>query len=187
MRHRLTDHTLHYINTQELLTMLYTHCDRTPFENPKTQRVIDAAEGYIFFELWRDALDELCLNVPKEDRESSKVIHVETELFLRLKKWHFAEQSAALGESLYPEQILFGVQRAIALRRLGNNVGASLLLNSFPDAVKRTGVLHYNTACYEAILGCSTRARRCVLLALSVNPNLGKMIRQDADFKKLFT
>ena len=60
------------------------------------------------------------------------------------------------------------------------------VLLSAPEWIRKTGILHYNLACYEAQLGDLTTARQCIKAAIEINSSFKKNARTDPDLARLW-
>ena len=60
------------------------------------------------------------------------------------------------------------------------------VLQAAPEWLRRTGILHYNLACYEARLGDLTTARQCINAAIQLNAAMKKNARVDPDLQALW-
>jgi hypothetical protein len=78
------------------------------------------------------------------------------------------------------------VQRVFALHQLEKGDEAFRVLLSAPEWIRRTGILHYNLACYEARLGDLNAARRCIDAAIEINSAIKKNARSDPDLAALW-
>jgi len=79
------------------------------------------------------------------------------------------------------------VQRAFALHQQKRGHEAADVILSAPDWIRRTGILHYNLACYEAQLGDLGTARQCIRTALEINAAFKKNARTDPDLERLWS
>jgi len=154
-------------------------------QSVETQRALNAADGYLYFNLLDEALKELG-SVPTTDQEEAAVMLARIRLLLHKKEWRSAEVLSAQGCGLHPEEGEFTVQRAFALHQMDRNDKAEQVLLSAPDWIRRTGILHYNLACYEARLGDISTARQCIDAAIQINAGIKKSARMDPDLKSLW-
>jgi predicted Zn-dependent protease len=151
----------------------------------ETQRALNAADGYLFFNLLDEALGELT-GVPSAEQDEAAVMLARIRLLLHKKEWRSAEVLSARGSGLHPEEGEFTVQRAFALHQMDKNDKAAQVIQSAPDWIRRTGILHYNLACYEARLGDLGTARECIDAAIQINAGIKKSARMDPDLKSLW-
>ena len=148
-------------------------------------RVLQAAEGYVFFSLYREALGELDF-IPEHERDDCDVMIARVRILLHLRRWRKASQLSARGAALHDSEDEFTVQRAFALHQLNLGEQAARVLLDAPEWIRRTGILHYNLACYEARWGNLTVARQCVQAAIQIKSAIKKSARQDPDLADLW-
>jgi Flp pilus assembly protein TadD len=153
--------------------------------SPETRRALSCADGYLFLNLPDEALKELELVAP-EDRQDSAVLLARTRVLLHLGQWRDAERLAARGTVQHPDHDEFTVQRAFALHQLKRAELARDVLLSAPEWIRRSGILHYNLACYEAQLGDLHTARQCIDAAIKMNEAMRKNAKADPDLEALW-
>lgn len=153
--------------------------------NSGIQRALRAADGYLFLGLQDEAQHELD-ELPPADREDAAVRLVQIRILLHRHEWLEAERLSRKGAAKYPDEGEFTVQRVFALHRMENGREAVAVLHSAPDWIRRTGILHYNLACYEARLGDLATARQCIDAAIQLNGEMKKRARVDPDLAALW-
>ena len=154
-------------------------------QSSETQRALHAADGYLYLGMLDDALKEL-ESIEEERRDESAVLLARIRLLLHKKQWRSAEELSEHGAGLHPDEGEFTVQRAFALHQMRKGEQAVQVLMSAPDWIRRTGILHYNLACYEARLGDLTIARQCIDAAIQINEGIKKSARLDPDLQALW-
>ena len=164
--------------------MLYLN-QPTKVQSMETQRALNAADGYLYFNLLDEALEELGV-IPKDEQDEAAVMLARIRLLLHKHEWRSAELLSAQGAGLHPDEGEFTVQRAFALHQMDKDEKAEQVLLSAPDWIRRTGILHYNLACYEARLGDITAARQCIDTAIQINAGIKKSARVDPDLQSLW-
>ena len=157
----------------------------TKVQSMETHRALNAADGYLFFSLLDEALEELA-SIPADEQKDSPVMLARIRLLLHKKEWRSAEVHSAQGSGLHPEEGEFTVQRAFALHQMDKGEKAEQVLLSAPDWIRRPGILHYNLACYEARLGDLSIARQCIDAAIQINEGIKKSARVDPDLQSLW-
>ncbi len=165
--------------------MLYL-VNHTREHTMETRRALLAVDGYLFFNMAKEASAELG-SIPHKDQHDPDVLLAQIRVLLHLKKWGPAEMLSARGSSQYPEEDEFTVQRAFALHQMHKGEMAMDVLLSAPDWLRRTGILHYNLACYEARLGDLSIARKCMNAAIRLNSSIKKNARIDPDLWALWS
>lgn len=151
----------------------------------ETQRALRAADGYLFLGMVGDALAELDA-ISTGERDDSAVLLARIRVLLHMKKWAAAETLSSRGARLHREEGEFTVQRAFALHQMKRDGAAEEALLAAPEWIRRTGILHYNLACYEARLGDLNTARRCIDAAIEINAGIKKSARLDPDLQGLW-
>jgi tetratricopeptide (TPR) repeat protein len=120
------------------------------------------------------------------ERGNASVMLAEIRVLLHLRSWKQAEKLSARGALAHPSEDEFTVQRVFALHQLEKGEEAFRVLLSAPEWIRRTGILHYNLACYEARLGDLNTARRCIDAAIEINAAIKKNARTDPDLAALW-
>jgi tetratricopeptide (TPR) repeat protein len=153
--------------------------------SPETQRALRAADGFLFFDLPGEALAELESTLT-EERDLPEVLLARNRVLLHLRRWKEVENLAAKGIKTHPDRDEFTVQRAFALHQMKKGDQAMDVLLSAPEWIRRTGILHYNLACYEAQLGDPKIARECIDVAIQMNAAMRKNAKSDPDLQELW-
>ena len=161
---------------------LTNHINQHP---QKTYNALQAAEGYVYLELYREALAELDELVERE-QEDRDVMIARIRILLHLQRWTRAARLSSRGEALFSDEDEFTVQRAFALHQMNRTEEAARVLRQAPEWIRRTGILYYNLACYEARWGNLQAARHCVQTAIELNSAIKKNARQDPDLADLW-
>ena len=153
--------------------------------SPETQRALHATDGYLVLAMPREALAELDAIAPQE-RELAPVQLARIRVLLHLRRWKAAEKLSRHGAARHPDEQEFTVQCAFSLHQMQQAAKAVAVLQSAPEWVRRTGILHYNLACYEARLGDLAAARECIDAAIELNAAMKKNARVDPDLAALW-
>lgn len=164
--------------------MLYLHHQPQSYEFG-TRRALEAADGYLYLGMPKEALNEIEA-IQGDDRNEAAVMLVHARILLHQKKWRDAEKLAASAAVVHPEREEFTVQRAFALHQLQEGEKAMTVLDSAPEWIRKTGILHYNLACYEAQLGDLSTARQCIRVACQMNKAMKKNAAMDPDLRALW-
>ena len=165
--------------------MLYLNQKQADVNPREWQRPLLAADGYLYLGMPAQALKEL-ESIPEGSQHDSPVLRARVRVLLHMKRWEAANALSEAGTSMYPEENEFTVQRAFALHQLKKGTAAVKVLLSAPDWIRRTGILHYNLACYEAQLGDLTTARQCIMAAIEINSSFKKNAKTDPDLARLW-
>jgi tetratricopeptide (TPR) repeat protein len=164
--------------------MLYLNQKAEPGSR-EWQKPLLAADGYLYLGMPQQALAEL-ESIEPTAQNTSPVLRARVRVLLHLKRWDQANALSQAGNTLYPEENEFTVQRAFALHRMKKGTDAVQVLLSAPEWIRRTGILHYNLACYEAQLGDLGTARQCIKAAIEINSSFKKNARTDPDLARLW-
>jgi Flp pilus assembly protein TadD len=164
--------------------MLYLSQNPQP-HTAETRRALRAADGYLYLGLVEEALGELDAIQTAENNDSA-VLLARIRVLLHMKKWNSAETLSGRGARLHPEEGEFAVQRAFALHQMKKDAAAEQALLAAPEWIRRTGILHYNLACYQARLGDLSHARECIDTAIQINAGIKKNARLDPDLQALW-
>ena len=164
--------------------MLYLG-NRAHVHSLETQRALQAADGYLYLRMADEALREL-RSIKVEEENDPAVLLAHIRVLLHLKHWTEAEELSSRAAASHPDEDEFTVQRAFALHQLQKGEQAFELLLSAPEWIRRTGILHYNLACYEARLGDLKIARKCIDAAIQLNAAMKKNARVDPDLQALW-
>jgi tetratricopeptide (TPR) repeat protein len=164
--------------------MLYLNHAPHP-HSVETRRALQAADGYLFLNLPEEALAEIQAVRDPEGKEP-EVLLAQNRVLLHLGRWKEAERLARRAAESHPDREEFTVQRAFALQQMQKAKEALGVLESAPDWIRRTGILHYNLACYEAQLGNKKAAQECINLAFQMNEAMRKNAKVDPDLQGLW-
>ena len=164
--------------------MLYL-ANRPRAHSVEVQRALHAADGYLYLGMAEEALGEL-EGVPLDEQNAPAVLLARVRALLHSKRWQAAESLSNAAALTHPEEGEFRVQRAFALHQMRREEQAVAVLQSAPEWIRRTGILHYNLACYEARLGDLSTARQCIDAAIQLNAAMKKNARVDPDLQALW-
>ncbi len=164
--------------------MLYLN-QQSKDQRPEVARALDAADGYLYLRMYDEALEEI-QGIDPTAQNDAAVLLARIRLLLHKKQWQPAEELSVLGADLHPEEGEFTVQRAFALHQMRKGDEAEQVLQDAPAWIRRTGILHYNLACYEARLGDLHTARECIDAAIQINEGIKKSARLDPDLQGLW-
>jgi len=150
----------------------------------ETQHALRAADGYLYLGLPKEALAEFEA-IAHEDRSAPTVMLARIRVLLHLRHWKDAEKLSLEGTQVHPTEEEFTVQRAFALHQMRKGDEAIEVLLAAPEWIRRTGILHYNLACYEARLGDLKTAQQCIQAAIEINAAMKKNAKSDPDLQAL--
>jgi tetratricopeptide (TPR) repeat protein len=160
--------------------------DETGTLGYELERALHAAEGYLYLGMPDEALRELD-EADEQNRSHASLLRSRVRVLLHLKRWKEAESLSVSSSMLHPNENEFMVQRAFALHQMKRGNEAVGVLLSAPEWIRRTGILHYNLACYEAKLGDLGTARQCIRAAVELNSAFKRKARTDPDLERLWS
>lgn len=158
---------------------------RAKQHSPETHKALQAAEGYVFLGLHREALKQLD-QIVDEDQELSDVLIARIRILLHLRRFTSAIRLSVRGAKLFRNEDEFTVQRIFALEQMNKGEEAAEVLQSAPEWLQRSGILHYNLGCYQARWGNLKVARQYVQTAVKINSVIKKNVKQDPDLEGLW-
>lgn len=155
-------------------------------DNLSTRRHVSYARGYVGLEMLRQAEDELDAVAPA-DQSLPEVLGVRVDLHMAARQW---EKVVDVGRRLaeaYPETEHAWIGWAYALRELNRIEEArAVLLEAEAHHGRTSAVLHYNLACYDALLGALKSARARFAKACRMEKRFKEEGRHDPDLKALW-
>lgn len=165
--------------------MLYVSERTLATESLELQRALTAADGYLYLMMAPQAIAELDA-ISGTYKNHPALLRTRVRALLHLKRWREAETLSQNGTEIYPDENEFTVQRAFALHQMKRGLDAIQVLLAAPEWIRKTGILHYNLACYEAQLGDLSTARQCIRAAIKINSSFKKDARHDPDLQRLW-
>ena len=152
---------------------------------PDIERPLVAVDGYLYLGMPFEALEELASIAPQYQKDSA-VLRSRIRVLLHLRHWKEAEKLSLDGSERYPNEEEFMVQRAFSLHQQSKGTEAVEVIMNAPEWIRRTGILHYNLACYEAQLGDLSTAEQCIQAAIEINASFKKNAKSDPDLQRLW-
>ena len=144
------------------------------------------ARGYLGLGMVKDAFRELNA-IAREDRRSLEVSKVRVEWGMAARAWNQVITWARPVTQDDPDYEPGWIALAYALRELNQVEHAKeVLLAALPHHQATSGVLHYNLACYECLLGNHLEARKRLARACKMDPSWNDAAKDDPDLKDLF-
>lgn len=130
-----------------------------------------------------DAASELA-KVPREDDENREVLEVRLDLATQRKNWKTAVKCGEVLATKYPELEAGWIGWAYALRELQKIEEAkAVLLEAEPRHGKKSALLHFNLACYYALLGDVPTARERLARACKLDVRFKDEALTDPDLE----
>jgi hypothetical protein len=148
-------------------------------------RRLEHTAGYIALGMLDEASDELEA-VEGADRLSAVVMAARIDLYVAAKNWDLLLAVSRELVRQVPNDDRGWIHAAFALRELNRVAEArAVLLGAEPVHGKVCGLLHYNLACYECLLGETAEAKRRLALACTLDRGLKTTALDDPDLKAL--
>lgn len=176
---------LAYTMLNKEIVIMLTLSNRSKQHSAETYNALQAAEGFVFLGLHREALKQLD-SILEDEQETADVLIARIRILLHLRRFSSAARLSFRGSSLFRDEDEFTVQRAFALHQLDKGDEAAEVLQGAPEWLRRTGILHYNLGCYEARWGNLKIARQCVQTAVKLNAAIKNNMKQDPDLAELW-
>lgn len=149
-----------------------------------TARALNAAWGYLELNMVREARRELeSLSFLEQTGPIALCFRVRLNLYEN--RWETAERVARNAAAMFPEEHELLVQRIFALYQLNRTKDARKLLRRSPAWLHNSGLLHYDLACYEALIGDPATAHECAKAAFILRPTLKRFARRDPDLRSV--
>jgi predicted Zn-dependent protease len=150
-----------------------------------TARRLQYGCGYLALGLVNEAFAEIEA-IEGPDRLSLDVLRFRVNLFMEAKQWKDVVALAQTVCAAAPGDPDVWVSWAYALRELQRVVEArEVLLQAEPLHAAANPVIHYNLACYYALLGDLPEARRRLALACKADKDWAKAALDDPDLEAL--
>lgn len=156
-----------------------------------TRKRLAYVAGWLQLGCMAEARVELA-GVAAEEREHPAVLTLELETAMAAQTWKKAMRLAARLRELAPGLDAGWLHGAFATRRAGKAGRVELekargILEAAEERIgARCSILHYNLACYAALLGDLEAARARLARAVQMEPGCAKMARTDEDLAGLF-
>ena len=152
-----------------------------------TRRRVRYAQGYLGLDMLREARAELDA-IPRSDQSHSDVLAMRVDLHLAAREWEVVIEIARGLVDRYPENEHAWIGWAYALREVNRIEEArSVLLEAEAQHGRTSAVLHYNLACYDALLGALKSARTRLAKACRMEKRFEEECRLDPDLRALWT
>lgn len=143
---------------------------------------INSASGYLALGMTDAARHELD-SLRDREQIDPLALRIRVRIHLYEGDWEAAERIARVAAFLHPADHEFVVQRIFALYQMDRPKCARRLLRRSPRWLHNSGLLHYNLACYESLIGDEATARECAKAAFTLNPALKIRAQRDPDLR----
>jgi len=152
-----------------------------------TRRHVSYARGYLGLEMLRAAARELAA-IPPAERTRPEVLSARVDLHMAARQWTRVIAAGRRLAQAYPENEHAWIGWAYALREVNRVEEArTVLLAAEAHHGRTSAVLHYNLACYDALLGELKSARARFAKACRMDQRFKDEGRQDPDLQALWS
>lgn len=161
--------------------LAYSNIPRPPL-SASDEKAIDAADGYHYLGLPKEAMEEL-------DRCSGEhpAEHIlRGRILASQKNWAALVERAFQASTRFPDENELVVQQVLALNQTGQTKMAVGVLSEARTWMRTQGIVAYNLACYEALYGSKERAVIYLDTAIETNPTLAKQAQNDPETREWF-
>ena len=151
-----------------------------------TRRHLQYAAGFLELNMLPDATRELRAIIPA-DQASPAVLALRINLYMQAMQWKAVVTVSRKLVEVDPADDKGWISWAFALRELDRVEEArQVLLQALPSHGKTCGILHYNLACYECLLGHLPEAKRHLTTAARKDKQWKASALEDPDLKALW-
>lgn len=151
----------------------------------ETRRRIQYTRGYLGLGMMAEAEAELDA-ITKEDRALAEVKSLRVDLHMAARQWRKVVVVASELARSHPEVESAWIGWAYGLRELNRiDEAKAVLLQAEPRHGDGSAVLHYNLACYDALLGELDSARKRLATACKMDGQFKVAAQDDPDLAAL--
>ena len=152
---------------------------------PRDQRHLEAARGYIALGMHLDANDEL-EQIDATCRHLPEVLSVRLAVYQSAKRWELAIVVAKQLAAIDSQNPQWAISLAYATRRLTSIEAAKVILLDAAAKHPEEPIIHYNLGCYECQLGDLDAAKSHLKRATELQPQCAAMAMDDPDLEPLW-
>lgn len=155
-------------------------------DDHSTRRRVRYARGYLGLDMLREARAELAA-IPRPAQTQPEVLSVRVDFHMAAREWDAVIEVARRLAEGYPENEHAWIGWAYALREVNRIEEArAVLLEAEAHHGRTSAVLHYNLACYDALLGALKSARARFAKACRMEKRFKEEGRLDPDLRALW-
>ncbi len=151
-----------------------------------SDKIKDAARGYLMLKMPKDALKEL-QNLPVTERERSDSLDLHLAAQMMDEDWNKAADTGLRLCKSKPRQGHYFIHTAFCLHEIGDTNQAKQTLLSGPKELLDDPLFHYNMACYLAVLENLQQAQHYLTKAIQLDVSLKETASADPDLKHIVT
>ena len=115
-----------------------------------------------------------------------EVLEVRLKIYRGLEKWELMKTVARQLALYAPDNPQWAISWAFATRRAESIEAAKRILLEAVEHHPNCALMHYNLACYDAVLGELEVAKARLQHALKIDPGMRLMALDDEDLKPLW-
>ena len=151
-----------------------------PDEHRDLSKRLNAAIGYLSLGMAGEAWDEL-ESIDARHRGMLEVLKVRLEVCRALSSWELMAEIANHLHKAEPDDPGHPIDLAFAIRRAHGEDEAAAVLEQARLSFPKEAILPYNLACYRAVAGNLTEAKRLLAEAFSMDASLRIAALDDPD------
>ena len=147
-----------------------------------SDKIKDAARGYLMLKMPKDALTEL-QHLPVAERESLDSLDLYLAAQMMDEDWNTAADTGLRLCKSKPRKGHYFLHAAFCLHEIGDTNQAKQTLLSGPKELLDAPLFHYNMACYLAALENFQQAQHYLAKAIQLDASLRETASTDPDLK----
>jgi Tfp pilus assembly protein PilF len=133
------------------------------------EHLLQPAMGYLQLGMLEEANDEIEA-LPQEAKTDKVVLGIQVLIYQGLGAWPLMSGVSGFLAHEWPEESDHWIWFAYATRRCRSIAEAELILKNAVRLHPSVSMIHFNLACYAALLGNLDSARENLAAAISLNP-----------------
>ena len=148
------------------------------------QRHVLASSGYLELGMFDDAAMVL-EEIKPEDKNRTEVLGMRVQLYMAAKKWDMAAAVASHLVKVEPENEVWWISLAYALRRTESVEKAEIILLRAQAIHPKNALIAFNLACYASVTG-RMEAKERLRHAIELDKDIRGLALDDEDLKPLW-
>lgn len=149
------------------------------------QRQIDAAVGYLQLGMAEDAHAALSA-LPEGTQSCTEALSLRARVYLEAGAWHALHEVASLLATACPGEAQYWLWLGHATLRCQSLAAARRVLRHALVLHRDEAAIHFNLACYAAQAGELAAARRHLVDAIRLHPEVPRIALRDPDLEPLW-
>lgn len=151
----------------------------------KTDKQLQAAEGYLDLGMHQDAWDEL-ENLPMDQQHLPDVLALQAVIFLKTENWHSARTVYEHLTSVMPGNAEYWLKLAAAVRHDESVQAAYTILLTAIERHDGNAELAFRTACYGALSGDMHSAKLFLKRSIQLDPGYKEKALDDPELSAMW-